>query len=265
MSNESRPASRPGVARILIVIPTLGQRVDFLRQTLASVAGQSVPADLCLVTPRDAEAARALATGVGAKVLDDPGGQSAAINLGLGQAEPRHEFVNWLGDDDLLTPGSLAAVAAALDAHPDASAAFGHCRYVDPDDRPVWTSRAGRAAPWILPWGPNLIPQPGMLVRRSAWSAVGGLDESLRYSMDLDLLLRLRRVGRLVAVPEVVAAFRWHPDSITVSARDASLAEAEQVKRRYLPRGLHPAAPAWEAPVRWATKRAAAGVSRRAG
>ena len=32
---------------------------------------------------------------------------------------------------------------------------------------------------------------------------------------------------------------------------------AEEVKRRYLPKFLLPVAPAWEAPVRWATVRAA--------
>ena len=72
-------------------------------------------------------------------VMDDPGGQSAAINLGIARAQPHHEYVNWLGDDDTLTPGSLAAVSHALDARTEASAAFGQCQYVDPHDQPVWS------------------------------------------------------------------------------------------------------------------------------
>lgn len=260
------PSPEPaGPARILIVVPTLGQRTAYLRQTLASVTSQSEPADLVVVVPRAAEEARHVAIDSGAALMDDPGGQSAAINLGIARAQQHHEYVNWLGDDDTLTPGSLAAVSRALDARTEASAAFGQCQYVDPNDQPVWSSRAGRTAPWILPWGPNLIPQPGMLIRRTAWLAVGGLDESLKYSMDLDLLLRLRRVGPLIAVPQMVSTFRWHPESITVSARESSLTEAQAVKRRYLPPRVEPLAPLWEGPVRWATKRAAAGVNRRAG
>ena len=253
-----------GSSRVLIVVPTLGRRMDYLQRTLASIRMQSVPADIVVVTPRAAVEARALAHDVGVGVLDDPGGLSAAINVGIALAEDHHEYVNWLGDDDTLTKGSLAAVSAALDANREASVAFGQCLYVEEDDNPLWVSQAGRAAPWILPWGPDLVPQPGMLIRREAWQAVGGLDESLRFAMDLDLLLKLKRWGPLVSVPRIVSTFRWHAESLTVSDRTASLAESEAVKRRYLPNFLLPVAPAWEAPVRWATRRAATTVSDRA-
>lgn len=246
------------------MIPTLGQRIHYLERTLASITQQSAPADVVLVAPRDAAEARTLATRLGARVVDDPGGLSAAINLGISQAEAHHEYVNWIGDDDTLTKGSLAAVSAALDRNTTASVAFGQCLYVDEDDSPLWVSQAGRAAPWILPWGPDLVPQPGMLVRRRAWDEVRGLDESLRFAMDLDLLLKLKRWGPLVSVPRIVSTFRWHVESLTVSDRTASLAESEAVKRRYLPRVALPLAPAWEAPVRWATRRAASQVNERA-
>ena len=182
----------------------------------------------------------------------------------MAQARGHHEFANWLGDDDTLTQGSLAAISSALDRQPSASAAFGQCLYVDENDTPLWLSKAGRSAPWVLPWGPNLVPQPGILIRRTAWEEVGGLDPSLRSTMDMDMFLRLRRWGPLVSVPRIVSTFRWHVESLTVSERNASLAEGEVVKRRYLPRQLIPLAPAWEVPVRWATKRAAAQVSQRA-
>jgi glycosyltransferase involved in cell wall biosynthesis len=252
-------------ARILIVVPTLGQRIGYLRRTLASIRDQNVPVDILVITPGAALEARALAHEVGAGVLDDPGGLSAAINLGVEHAQARHEYVNWLGDDDTLTRGSLAAVMAGLDSNRKASAAFGQCLYVDEMDNPLWVSQAGRFAPWILPWGPNMVPQPGLLVRREAWKSVRGLDETLSYTMDLDLLLKLRRWGPLIAVPRIVSTFRWHVESLTVAERSASLAESEMVKRRYLPKALIPVAPAWEAPVRWATRRAATAVSERAG
>ena len=246
------------------MIPTLGRRNEYLRQTLESVVSQDAPVDVLVVCPSQAHAARSLAIDNGAAVSDDPGGLSAAINLGIATATSGHDYVNWLGDDDTLTPGSLRAVASALEAHPRAAVAFGQCQYVDESDRPLWMSRAGRIAPWVLPWGPNLIPQPGMLIRRTAWQDVGGLDESLAYTMDLDLLLRLKRWGPVIAVPRIVSTFRWHALSLTVSEREASLAESESVKRRYLPRALVPAAPAWEAPVRWATRRASRTVAGRA-
>jgi GT2 family glycosyltransferase len=103
-----------------------------------------------------------------------------------------------------------------------------------------------------------------LLIRRAAWEEVGGLDLSLRYSMDLDLLLRLRRLGPFVAVPSPVATFRWHTESLTVSQREASLAEAQEVKRRQLGAIARTCAPLWEGPVRYATRKAAGRVNARA-
>ncbi len=249
---------------VLIVVPTLGQRLDYLEQTLASVAAQTEPADVVVVVPATATRAREVALATGASVVDDPGSLPAAVNAGVAAARPGHEFVNWIGDDDLLSAGSLAATVAALRADPDCVLAYGACTYIDDDGRHLWTSQAGRWAQRILPWGPDLIPQPGMLVRREAWQAVGGVDESLRFAFDLDLLLRLRRQGRFVDVGRVVSSFRWHPDSLTVSDRTASLDESEAVKRRHLSPRARRVCWLWEQPVRLATRVAAREVTRRA-
>jgi GT2 family glycosyltransferase len=252
--------------RILIVVPTLGDRVELLEQTLRSITDQRIggrpAADVVVVAPTGAAAARELARLAGATVLDDPGGLSAAINDGLASAEPRHRYGNWIGDDDLLAPGSLASSAAALDADTGAVAAFGYCDYVDDTGRRLFTSRAGRLAPWLMTWGPDLVPQPGALFRLETVRAVGGIDPALTYAMDLDLLLRLRRRGRLVNTRRVLASFRWHPTSTTVANRTPSLDEAEMVKRRYLSPALRRVAVLWERPVRGATSLAARRVNR---
>jgi GT2 family glycosyltransferase len=250
-------------ARVLLVVPTLGRRVDLLRQTLASIRDQ-VPhrADVVIVCPPDAEEAVRLAAEFRARVVDDPGGMSAAINAGLAQAEPGHEYFNWIGDDDLLTPGSLAATMSALDSDPAAVAAFGYCTYADAANRVLFTSRAGVLAPWLMTWGPNLVPQPGALFRLAVVREVGGLDPTLRYAMDLDLLLRLRRRGAFVNTGRTLSFFRWHPTSTTVANRTASLDEAELVKRRYLSPAQRRLAPLWERPVRASTRLAARRVNR---
>ena len=249
---------------VLIVIPTLGQRVDYLRQTLESIRNQQVAADITVVTPVSAVAARSLAHEFNAKVIDDPGSLPAAINLGVADAGMQHLYVNWLGDDDILTAGSLRVCVAVLAAHPKTVLAYGACEYIDEQGQTLWVSRAGKWAQRILSWGPDLIPQPGMLVRRDAWSAVGGLDTSLRFAFDLDLLLKLRGQGRFVDVGAVVSQFRWHPDSLTVSDRTSSLNESEEIKRRYLSPRARKLSWLWEKPVRGATRVAAQSVTRRA-
>lgn len=247
---------------VLIVVPTLGRRIAYLRQALASIVTQAPPPDVVLVAPVDAAGARAVAADFTVSVVDDPGGLSAAVNAGLAAAGPHHRFAGWLGDDDLLAPGALAATAAVLRSDPGVSVAFGRCSYIDDDGRPIWLSRYGRWAPAVLSWGPNLIPQPGMLFRLADFRDVGGLDESLQYAMDLDLLLRLRRRGRLQDVGAEVSSFRWHAGSTTVGGREPSLAESERVKRRYLSRSALRLSRAWERPVRLATLAAARRMSR---
>ena len=125
-------------------------------------------------------------------------------------------------------------------------------------------NRAGRWAPRILSWGPDLIPQPGMLIRASAWTHVGGLDVTYRLAFDLDLLLRLKRVGRFIDTGVVLSSFRWHGDSLTVDDRGLNLAESERAKRAALGPIARRLAWMWEGPVRIATRTAARAVSRRA-
>lgn len=251
---------------VLVVLPTLGDRLDTLELTLASIDDQrgDVPLRLVIVAPESATKARELAASHDATVISDPKtGISAAINAGIEAAESESYYA-WMGDDDLFRPGGLRRLLDLMQSGPDVVVAYGGCDYIDPNGTVIGTSRAGRAARWLLPWGPDLIPHPGSMIRIDAMRAAGLFDPDLRYAMDLDLFLRLRSSGRYVSTREPVSAFRWHPDSLTVANRQASSAESEAVKRRHLHPALRPIAPAWELPVRWAASRAALAVSRRA-
>ena len=258
--------ARESDADVLLVVPTLGRRPEYLRQTLESIVAQDVPVDIVIVAPADAEGVADVAREFGADVVADPGSLPGAINTGIahGLAVRPYKFVNWLGDDDRLEAGSLRATTQALKGRPDAVVAFGACRYIDGEGRELWVSRAGRLAPWILSWGPDLIPQPGMLVRADAWQRVGGVDESYRLAFDLDLLLKLKKIGRLVNTGSVVSSFRWHADSLTVDDRSTNLAESERAKRAALGPLARRLAWTWERPVRIATHVAAREVNRRA-
>jgi glycosyltransferase involved in cell wall biosynthesis len=253
-------------ADVLVVLPTLGDRLALLEETLESVDAQRVTTRLRLVVvlPPGAVQARALAEAHGATLVEDPGaGISHAINLGVAAADGERYYA-WIGDDDLFRPGGLRALQELLESRRDAVLAFGACDYVDLDGRLLFTNRAGRLARWLLPWGPDLIPHPGSLIHIDAMRRVGLFDEDLRYAMDLDLFLKLRREGRFVATRTSVSAFRWHVASLTVAGRRKSSAEADLVKRRHLPRALRPLSPTWSLPVRVAASYAARSVSRRA-
>jgi len=251
-------------ARVLIIIATLGRRPEYLEQTIRSIRSQSVPTDLVLVAPLENDHIQAISAQYSIPVLPDPGSLPLAINRGAEALMPHHDYLNWLNDDDYLEPDSMQEVLSAVDSNPEAVVAFGHCRYVNTEGRELWVSKAGNIAPKILPWGPDLIPQPGMLVRSAAWRDVGGVDPSFDLAFDLDLLLRLKKIGKLICVNRVVSNFRWHPDSLTVEDRSKNLRESERAKRTALPKILRPVSRAWDVPVRVVIKFAARNVSRRA-
>jgi glycosyltransferase involved in cell wall biosynthesis len=246
-------------------MPTLGQRLQTLRQSIASVARQTgVAARLAVVVPEGAEEARAIAHSAGATVLDDPRrGLSAAVNAGV-SARRGEEFYAWLNDDDYFLADGLSRLVSLLQARPDAVVAYGGCVYVDEMDRRIGVSNAGDLAHRIQPWGPNLVPQPSSVTRLDAMAAAGPYDEDLRFAMDLDMFLRLRRQGAFVSTRDEVAAFRWHAESLTVGDRKLQVSEAQQVKRRYLGPRARRVSPVWDLPVRWATQVAGTQVGRRA-
>ena len=251
--------------RILVVLPTLGERLEKLQSTLDSVDEQrtQVPLTLVVVLPARADRARELAETHGARIVDDPGiGISHAINLGI-QAAADETFYAWIGDDDLFRPYGLRRLLSLMQQNPTAQLAYGACDYIDDDGRTLFTNRAGELAKWLLPWGPDLIPHPGSLIRLDSMRKVGLFDTDLKYAMDLDLFLKLRRHGPFVSTTESVSAFTWHAESMTVSNRSASTAEARLVKHRHLPGPLRPLSPIWDVPVAWAAKLAAQSVTRR--
>jgi GT2 family glycosyltransferase len=219
----------------LVVVPTLGQRPELLRRTLESVCGQRPRAPRTVVVAAgDPAGVRDAARDLDVEVVPQQStGLSAAINEGWRLAGDSAEAWTWLGDDDELLPGSLARTSDALGTRPGSSMVYGRCRYVDGAGRELWTARPGRLAALLAPVGPNLIPQPGSLLRADSVRRVGVLDPALRYAMDLDLFLRLRTVGSLVYLPSELAVFRWHADSTTVANQSASAAELRMVQDRY--------------------------------
>ena len=231
-----------------IVIPTLGDRPEYLAECLSSVrlAGPAVVA--VVATPAVQEALRI--AGIDPDIwIDDPGGGAArAINAGIAHLPEEIEAVGWIGDDDLLERNTLLDLEQEIGGH--AAAVFGACRYIDNRGSELFVNRSSRLAPVLMRIGPNLLPQPGSLIARSAWVAVGGLDESLRWTFDLDLFIRLRKVGRLHRVDRILASFRWHPGSLTAGARQGSVDEASKVRLQHMPPPLRVVARMWEPAVR---------------
>jgi len=123
-------------------------------------------------------------------------------------------------------------------------------------------NRSGQWAARIIRFGPFLIPQPGSLIRRTAFEGVGGLDENLGWAFDLDLFIKLSQVGKMKFLKIVVSSFRWHETSLSVEFRVQSVLEASSVRKKHLHFILRLLSEMWEFPNRFLTLHAAKVVIR---
>ena len=234
-----------------VVVPTLGLRPEFLLQTIQSIR-TNPKVFICLVGPESIDRQN-LNGSIDLFVNDSGRGLPAAINLGMNSLPPEIEFVTWLGDDDLLAVNKLELCSQHLLDDKNVTLVFGSCRYIDESSNQVWMNKSGQWAAKIIRFGPFLIPQPGSLIRRTAFEQVGGLDEELGWAFDLDLFIKLSRVGKLKFSNNVHSSFRWHKDSLSVEFRRHSVGEASQVRKNHLPRRLCFVSEFWEFPIRFAT------------
>lgn len=147
-------------------------------------------------------------------------GPASAINKGLRQASG--DLVAWLNADDFYCEGGLARAVETMRLQPGRALCFGRCSIVDEESREI---RQGitrfkefffRFPRRTVIQSINFVSQPAMLFRRSAMEKAGLLREDLKAAWDYEFILRLWRHGGAALIPGgPVAAFRWHPASIS--------------------------------------------------
>ncbi len=138
-------------------------------------------------------------------------GFAGACNLGASLATG--EFIALLNDDTIVEPGWLEELVAALRRHPQVGAVGSRLLHADGSlqeaGQVIWndgsTSCVGRDEPesrHAFEWARRVDYCSGssLLIRRSTWDRLGGLDESFypAYCEDVDLCLRIAEGGEEV-------------------------------------------------------------------
>lgn len=194
--------------------------------------------------------------------LREPAGFASACNRGAEHGAA--DLILFLNSDVLAVPGAVSTLREAIAAHPQAVAAGG--RLVNVDDLRTQHQYAPRDFPSLLSMSVQLVglenlwpgnpisgrhvhrsvdeksivavDQPAaacLLVRRSAFEAIGGFDERYWFWFeDCDLLRRLSDLGAALYVP--TAPFRhvgggtfrrWSPSQVVRSLHHGMLRYAE--------------------------------------
>ena len=111
---------------------------------------------------------------------------------------------------------------------------YGDGLRVDVDGAPIGPYRARpimRVAE-IVVHPASFVLQPALLFRRALFLEVGGVDESLHYTMDYELWIRMFAAARATRyVPEVIAHARYHTDAKSIAAMGKQIREMYAVKR----------------------------------
>lgn len=237
------------MSKVGIVIPTAFGRPEYLPLAYHSILSQVTEHEIEILVgcPRSKISAVQAAL-PGARVIaeDEGPGLAHKLHMLLLQTSSDCEYLAWLGDDDLLTDGSLAACIASLEANSSAVMAYGGCDYIDAQGEVMFTNPASPLAARILTSGPQLIPQPGSVMRRASYVESGGLSNEFALAFDFDLFLRLKKRGPIVFVSKTLAQFRWHPDSLSVKRRMRSALEASRVRRKHYGSAMRVIWPMWE-------------------
>jgi len=235
--------------KIGIIVPTLGVRIEYLQQSLKSIRSAG-DCHIAVVSPEKAAFLSQIDRALFDQWVQDPmQGLVTAINLGVESLPKSVQYFNWLGDDDTLTPNSLTRSSLVMMRNSNIVCVFGKCQYMNGVGDPIWMNKSGRFAVPLLQFGPQLIPQPGSLFLRAAFNAVGALDPNYKQAFDLDLLIKLSKIGKIQYIPVQLSSFRWHDESLSVGSRKTSVSEAKMIRQLNLPKFLRPISPLWEIPL----------------
>ena len=151
------------------------------------------------------------------RIVDGPGtGISACLNVGLAVA--KGDIVMRCDADDLYPPGRIKEQVAWLDANPEYAAVCGGFSTIDTDGRLVTVLVASDTPEDItdeLNSGRTRTTLCSYALRRNVLQTLGGFRTYFLTAEDIDFLLRLGEVAKIMYLPHSYYFYRLHDASIT--------------------------------------------------
>ena len=210
----------PALPLVSITTPSYNQG-KFIRETIASVLTQRYPNIEYWVidggsTDNTREILREYEHDPRFHWISEPDeGQADAINKGW--ARSRGDIVCWLNSDDTyIGNGVIETQIALLRSSPSIGLVYGSGYFTDTQGRELRTfTTRPYSYPALLRTG--YIVQPTVFLKRAVVQEVGPLDTTFRFAMDHNYWLRCTAVTTMRESPNLVATYRLHGESKTVS------------------------------------------------
>jgi glycosyltransferase involved in cell wall biosynthesis len=228
---------------VTIVTPSFNQG-QFIRATIESVLTQDYPHIEYIImdggsTDATAEVVREYA-GRLTWISERDRGQSDAINKGFRMA--KGQIVSWLNSDDVLLPGAVSRAVQAFEQDPCLGFVYGEGYQMDEAGR--FTQKFPWTEPfnlWKLTYVLDYILQQTVFFRKDVLDELGYLDESLHWTMDWDIFVRIGSRYPVGYIPELMAAIREYETAKSFAGGRRRLDEIARTVRRQTGQRFPPA------------------------
>jgi glycosyltransferase involved in cell wall biosynthesis len=206
---------------VTIITPSFNQ-AKFLEQAILSVLNQDYPHIEYIVmdggsTDGSVEIIRRYEDRLASWTCQRDNGQTDAIRRGFARATGA--VFAWLNSDDTLAPSAVRIAVDAMRRFPQAGVIYGDRLHVDAKGNVIGVNRMPAFYPSMFLRNLTL-PQETVFFRREVYEKAGELDETLAFSMDFDLWVRMAKIagtGGVRHVPAFLGCYREHASSKSVT------------------------------------------------
>ncbi|WP_251454279.1 glycosyltransferase family A protein [Microbacterium sp. Marseille-Q6648] len=209
--------------RVSIVLAT-NRNSPYLAEALQSVRDQTYPHwDLLVVdngVPDTAQLTDAVGDDPRMSVIRVDATATAGRARNIGVARTEGALVTILDDDDVWRTDRLQLHVEVHREHPEAPASFSGYWHMDAAGHPFgvdWRSRQTDSAE-MLRGGAETPLGPTLVIRRSAYNAIGGFSPEIPILVDFELALRLAMLGDLRYLDATLVGYRRHDANMTSTA-----------------------------------------------
>lgn len=163
-------------------------------------------------------------------------GQAAAINNGIALSRGRYcLIVNC--DDPLVSPELFITSKALLDDNPEIAVVYPDWLLIDETGRNLEKIKVKEFSFIEFVGRFNCLVGPGGVFRSSQAKEIGGWDSNFRFVPDYDFWLKLVKFGEFRRIPQFLATWRTHENSISIESRGLEMSkERIAVIENYLTR-----------------------------
>lgn len=168
------------------------------------------------------------------KLIRNPGNLGLARTLNVGLSHATGRFVARLDQDDVAHPDRLAVQLQYFTDHPGVTLLGSQARLVDEDDR-----ERGRVERPVSPLGIRwllLLENPfihsSVMFRREVALSLGGYDETLTLSEDIDFWGRFVQAGEVANLPSSLIDYRqWSASMMSSVEQDPRGVRQAELRR----------------------------------